>query len=235
MRGRSAAEAWLAARPKAAASIIKEYFRIPVLPLSRWCQSGARPVYVLINALPWSPSSRKLANTGSKSARCLRAERKFALLVFQPRVALSECVANPSKLRRTCNCAPSSALGRWRSYRRIGVRLFAAWMRARKFVCRRVESCGCQSVLFSDCWGRPFRRVDPGKQPDRAEAAAGDANDRPASAVQTSAGSQRSTKCTEFCVGKSILQLCEVARELTTYAFQKENPGGVPSGFLRRA
>jgi hypothetical protein len=25
-------------------------------------------------------------------------------------------------------------LGRWRSYRRIGVRLFAAWMRARKFV-----------------------------------------------------------------------------------------------------
>lgn len=235
MRGRSAAEAWLAARPKAAASIIKEYFRIPVLPLSRWCQSGARPVYVLINALPWSPSSRKLANTGSKSARCLRAERKFALQVFQPRVALSECVANPSKLRRTCNCAPSSALGRWRSYRRIGVRYSPRG-------CARANSCAgewnhadANLVLFSDCWGRPFRRVDPGKQPDRAEAAAGDANDRPASAVQTSAGSQRSTKCTEFCVGKSILQLCEVARELTTYAFQKENPGGVPSGFLRRA
>jgi hypothetical protein len=134
LRGRSAAEAWLAARPKAAASIIKEYFRIPVLPLSRWCQSGARPAYVLINALPWSPSSRKLANTGSKSARCLRAERKFALLVFQPRVALSECVANPSKLRRTCNCAPSSALGRWRSYRRIGVRYSPRG-------CARANSC----------------------------------------------------------------------------------------------
>jgi len=35
LRGRSAAEAWLAARPKAAASSIKECFFIPVLPLSR--------------------------------------------------------------------------------------------------------------------------------------------------------------------------------------------------------
>lgn len=99
-------------------------------------RAGARAarVYVLINALPWSPSSRKLANTGSKSARCLRAERKFALQVFQPRVALSECVANPSKLRRTCNCAPSSALGRWRSYRRIGVRYSPRG-------CARANSC----------------------------------------------------------------------------------------------
>lgn len=99
-------------------------------------RAGARAarVYVLINASPWSPSSRKLANTGSKSARCLRAERKFALLVFQPRVALSECVANPSKLRRTCNCAPSSALGRWRSYRRIGVRYSPRG-------CARANSC----------------------------------------------------------------------------------------------
>ena len=51
LRGKSAAEAWLAARPTTAASSINEYFRIPGSPLIAPVPRAVRDVCVRMNAL----------------------------------------------------------------------------------------------------------------------------------------------------------------------------------------
>jgi hypothetical protein len=48
----------------------------------------------------------------------------------------------------------------------------------------RVRNADACLILFPDCWGRPLWRVDPCEQSHRAEAAAGNADDRPTAPIQ---------------------------------------------------